>query len=101
MGEYIVELEDGRMTPYAERTPDGTRYGWGEMPKRQVVRCRDCVKRSDGGPFTGECAGQDGSADPDGFCAWGEPRRGGDCRDGADVPTDPVRSAKRPGGVGQ
>lgn len=96
MGEYITELGDGKLTPYVEQTPDGTSYyGWGEMPKRQVVRCRDCVKWSEG-RFTGACSGQNGRADPDGFCAWGEPRRGG-----ADVPTDPVRRAKGTGGVGQ
>lgn len=80
MREYIVELGDGRLTPYAEQTGDGTSYGWGEMPKRHVVRCRDCRKWSEGKQFTGACTGQDGRADPDGFCAWGELRRGGDCR---------------------
>lgn len=37
MGEYIVELGDSKLTPYAERTNEGTDYGWGEMPKRRVV----------------------------------------------------------------
>lgn len=74
MGEYIVGLGDGRLTPYAERTGDGTSYGWGAMPKQQVVRCRDCRKWSGCKPYPPDgCSGQDGSASPDGFCAWAEP----------------------------
>lgn len=44
-----------------------------------IVRCRDCVHFSDG--MIVECerlSGQPYWTDPDGFCAWGMPRKRGD-----------------------
>lgn len=43
MSWYLIEMPDGALTPYATETDSGTVYGWGEMPKREVVLCRDCA----------------------------------------------------------
>lgn len=43
MGLYLIELPDDALTPYVRKSEFGMLYGWGEMPKREVVMCRDCT----------------------------------------------------------
>lgn len=74
MGLYLIELPDDVLIPYVRETEDGLLHGWGETPKREVVRCRDCKRWATEQRLTGACVGRDGRAYPDGFCAWGERR---------------------------
>lgn len=43
MGWYLIELPEDALTPYANETDEGLLHGWGEMPRREVVMCRDCA----------------------------------------------------------
>ena len=49
------------------------------LPNERVVRCRDCASYRAGGKcHAPRCERSIGTfvPDPDGFCAWGEPRKG-------------------------
>lgn len=69
-GTRVRTSEDGRVR---EMTPQSGR-------RERVVRCRDRAFSHDGGNtrrwFYGARAGAVAMVEPDGFCAWGEPREG-------------------------
>ena len=43
MGWYLIELPEDAPTPHARETDAGMTYEWVEMPRREVVMCRDCT----------------------------------------------------------
>ena len=79
MTEYVVELTDKQTTDLRK------------VRRERVVRCRDCkhamehksksilgtelVTLTCSGPIQGAYS-EGADVEPDGFCAWGEPREG-------------------------
>ena len=62
MAEYVCEL--------------GSWIDKMDGKKERVVRCRDCKRYTeiDAWGRKSMCFRQDREVEPDGFCAWGEPR---------------------------
>lgn len=67
MSEYIIKLADND-------APSMT-------TAEEIVRCRDCERYVRANPATGwndVCDATDSKVQPDGYCAWGERKEGGD-----------------------
>ena len=87
MAEYVVKGAEPNETVLHSRTPNGYE-SWDWLPVlERIVRCRDCEhSRKDGTlcmffaswePIAcgDEYAEIPADVEPDGFCAWGEPRK--------------------------
>ena len=81
MSEYIIEIPDEYFASYDTKRdlyyPDERDSA---MPITPFVRCRDCTGRVE--TWDGyECerfSGEYHRCEPDGFCAWGERKEGGE-----------------------
>ena len=87
MAEYVVKGAEPNETVLHSRTPNGYE-SWDWLPVlERIVRCKDCRHTAPYGDGI-ECCGplvqtwdyrrdapMHNPVPPDGFCAWGEPRK--------------------------
>ena len=95
--EFIFKYGVDRILPPSEKTGGVFATEQRAYRRERIVRCRDCRHGRKGEPFKctlffgiGDCLDVPvlAKVDPDGFCAWGEPREDGSA---PDAPTDRQR----------
>lgn len=69
--EYIVDFGDTRSAMFVRLNMAPIEQNGASLGER-IVRCKDCVYWATEERFTGKCVGK--RFNPDGFCAWGEPK---------------------------